>query len=179
MRRVIIGAGVGAVALALGALAFLRSRHPPPDPAPLTSSALSAFPHDNDRAPRPQEPPRVAAGADELAVVAPIVAGKALVKGWTVRDVYAVRDGTMRVACAADEGKGRVDLEVALYDDSSPLPPAMAGRYAIFYSSRRTVPEDAEKLAQALAAVIEKNQAAPAPKGMTKFSPKPKPPETL
>ena len=125
------------------------------------------------------EPPAVPAGPAELAVVAPLVAGNKLVEGWTVREIRAVRDGTFRVACKQDDGRGHVDLEIALHEDADPSPPAVAGRFAIFYAARRVEPSEAAKLATALAKVIEKNKDAAPPPGLTAFHPKAKEPEPL
>src|SRR5262249_7626450 len=103
----------------------------------------------------------------------------ALVPGWTVREIRALQDGTFRVVCAEDGGHGRVGLEIALREDDGPPPPAMAGRFAIFYAARRAPPDVAEQLATALAKVIEKNKGAAPPPGLTAFRPKVKVPDPL
>src|SRR5262249_32277271 len=129
----------------------------------------------------PPAPPPSPAGPAELAVIAPLGPGKKLTERWTVREIRAVRDGTLRVVCAEDggRGRGRVDLEIALSEDDGPSPPAVAGRFAIFYEARRAPPETAAELATALAKVIEKNKNVAPPPGLTAFRPKAKEPEPL
>jgi len=159
---------------AIGVIWAARPR--PHAAAPLSSSALVAS------APPPagsEASAAIPAGPAELALVAPVVSGRRLVDGWTVRDIRGVEGGTFRLDLAEDAGHGRVLLHVALASDEGPPPPAEAGRYAIFYSAREVSSDVAERLAQSLAKVIEKNRAAPEPPGMTAFRPRPKRPEPL
>jgi hypothetical protein len=116
--------------------------------------------------------PAPPAGPEELAIVAPLAKGSDL-GGYEVRDIRTVRDGVMRLVCVKDDATVRLD--VALVDDEGPVPPATAGKYAVYYSLKGSVPEDGARLAQKLAKVLEQHQDAPVPKGMTKFVPKEKP----
>jgi hypothetical protein len=118
---------------------------------------------------RPPPPP---AGPEELAVVAPLHAGDDL-GGFTVRAVRGVEGGVMRVVLA--KGEAVVRLDVALLGEGGPTPPASSGRFAIFYSLRGATPADGERLAKKLAEVIGAHPDVQAPRGMTPFSPKPKP----
>jgi len=124
-------------------------------------------------APRPAPVP---AGAEELALVAPLAPGSEL-GGYQVRAIHGVQDGVMRLVCVKD--RATVRLDVALVDDDGPQPPATAGRYAVFYSLKGAVPEDGLGLAEALAKVVAAHQDAPAPRGMRKFVPSEKPGTTL
>lgn len=110
------------------------------------------------------------AGPAELAILAPIVVGSTS-KGWKVEAIHAVRDGTVTVRFIEEKGDGVLDLLVALNSDEGVLPPATAGRYAVFYEAHRAVPEDGERLAQVLARILEKNQRAPVPPGLGRFEP--------
>ena len=76
----------------------------------------------------------------------------------------------MRVVVARKDAVVRLDI--ALADPEGPVPPATAGRYAIFYSLRGATPDDGERLAKKLAAAISRN-GAPPPAGMTTFTPNP------
>lgn len=118
-----------------------------------------------------------------MAVVAPLAKGSSL-GGWEVARIEGTDDrGAMRVVCAKDRAAVRLYIALAapsagdkdVSDDKSksPEPPATAGPYAIFYSLKDAAPEDGERLAIELAAVIEKNRAAPPPPGMTPFVPRP------
>jgi hypothetical protein len=111
----------------------------------------------------PAEPTRPA-GPAELALLAPLATGATL-GGYRVSEIDAVRGGVITAAVARDDS--RIELLVALAGPRGPPPPAVAGRYAIFYVTRGSSEADASRLAAALAAVIEKNVAAPTPPGMT------------
>jgi hypothetical protein len=130
----------------------------------------------------PAPPPRAAGSAPappssaERALVAPLAPGSDLA-GFSVREIRGVEGGVMRVVCV--KGKAEVRLDLALADEEGPTPPAVAGRYAVFYAVERATPEEGEKLAKALAKVVEKNAAAPPPAGMAPFTPRPKPGMTL
>jgi hypothetical protein len=121
-------------------------------------------------------PPLKPAGPAELALVAPLAKGSDL-GGFEVREISAVEEGTMRVVCAKE--RAVVRLYVALADEEGALPPATAGKFAVFYAARGATPEDAERLSKKLAGVIGLNTGAAAPAGMTTYKPKPKPATTL
>jgi hypothetical protein len=148
-------------ALALVSMAACRATRRAPSPSPSTAASTA--------------PPSRAAGPAELGLLAPLTPGSVL-GGFTVREIHAVEHGLLRVVCARDKkDKEVVRLDVALAAPEGALPPATAGRYAIFYSLRGAMPEDADRLANELAAVIKGNAAAPAPAGMTTFTPEAKP----
>lgn len=128
-------------------------------PAPVSASVQA------EPAPRP-------ASAEELSLVSPIVKGS-LLAGFQVREIQAVRDGVMRVVCGKD--KAIVRLDIALVDDDGVVPPATAGKFAVFYSLRGALPEEGEGLARKLADVLVAHAGAPPPPGMTKFRPKERP----
>lgn len=118
---------------------------------------------------RPPPPPP---SAEELALIAPIARGSEI-DGFIVRDVRGVEDGRMRLVCVRDEAVVRLD--VALLDPDGPLPPASAGRYAVYYSLKGATPEDGDKLAKRLAAALGAHVDSPPPAGMTRFIPRDKP----
>ena len=119
-----------------------------------------------------QKPVRPAlAGAAELAVVAPLGPGAALAD-FAVTEILAVRDGALRVVCEREAVA--VALDVALAAEGGPTPPAVAGRYAIFYALRGAAThEEGARLAAALAAVLRANEAAATPAGMGPYRPGP------
>ena len=168
-RRVlaILSAALAVVALA-AILAPRLTREREVDPAPfLVSNGVPGARASASAAPLP-------AGPAELAILAPIVVGSTS-KGWKVEAIHAVREGTIIVSFAEEKGDGVLDLLVALRSDDGVLPPATAGRYAVFYEARRAVPEDGERLAKVLARTLEKNQSAPVPPGLGLFEPRPTP----
>jgi hypothetical protein len=116
-------------------------------------------------------PPRPA-GSAELALVAPLAPGSDLLD-FRVREIRAVDRGRLRVVCVKD--KAVVRLDITLADPEGLLPPASAGRYAVFYSLRGAAPEDGERLALKLARILEPHAAAAPPQGMTTFIPDEKP----
>ena len=151
---------VAAPALALTCAVACRSPHDPAPP-PASASAIA-----ESAAPPPTAPP---ATPEELALVSPLAAGNE-VAGFTVRDIGGVRRGRMRVVFARKDAVVRLD--VALVDPEGPVPPATAGRFAVYYSLLGATPEDGERLAKKLAAVIARNDVPP-PAGMTTFKPDP------
>lgn len=142
-------------------------------PAGVTSA--SAAPSGSATVTRPPPPPP---SAEELALLAPLAKGSDI-EGYEVRDIRGVEDGVLRLVCVKDRDRATIRLDVALLDEEGPTPPATAGKYAIYYSLRGAVPEDAEKLARRLAKVLQDHASMPPPKGMTKFVPREKPGTTL
>ena len=137
------------------------------------TASASATPPGSATVKRPPPPPP---SAEELAIIAPLERG-AEIAGFVVRDVRGVENGVMRLVCAKDEAVVRLDI--ALTADEGPAPPATAGPYAIYYSLKGATPEDGDRLARKLAAVIAAHADAARPKGMTPFVPKEKPATTL
>jgi hypothetical protein len=137
-----------------------------PDPSP--SVVLVGAPSASASAPVARPP----AGPAELAIFAPIVVGSTS-KGWKIEAISAVHEGTIDVRFVEEKGRGVVDLFVATSSDDGVTPPATAGRYAIFYSARRALPEEGDRLAKVLARAIEKNPAAPTPAGLAPFNARP------
>lgn len=143
------------------------------EPRSTASGAASARATSSATVTRPPPPPP---SAEELALIAPLTKG-AEIGDFVLRDVRGVEDGVMRLVCA--KGDATVRLDVALASDEGPTPPATAGPYAIYYSIKGATPEDGDRLAKKLAAVLSKHDGAPPPKGMTRFVPKEKPGTTL
>jgi len=163
MKWLTIGA-TPALVLALTSTVACRKSHAPAPPLGSASAiANSANSADPGHTVAPAKP-------EELAVVAPLAPGTEL-GGFAVRDITGVQRGRMRVVLAKKDAVVRLDI--ALADPEGPVPPATTERYEIYYSLRGGTPEDGERLAKKLAAVITKN-AAPPPAGMTKFIPDPK-----
>jgi hypothetical protein len=138
---------------------------------------FSAHANPRPSASAPERKPPPSPSGEELALLSPLAAGSELAAGFEVRSIHGVEDGAMRVVCAKDDATVR--LLVALADPEGPTAPATAGKYAVYYSLRNAVPEDGEKLAQALGKLLEKHQEPTPPRGMTKFVPKEKPGTTL
>jgi hypothetical protein len=105
-----------------------------------------------------------------MAVIAPLARGSSL-GGWEVLRVEGTDRGALRVVCVKE--RAVVRLYIALATDGGPAAPATAGRFAIFYSLRDATPEEGERLATELAAVIKKNGDVPPPAGLTAFEPRP------
>ena len=121
----------------------------------------------------PAAPPVArAAGAEELALVAPLVVGSSLVD-FEVIEIHAMHKGVLDIVCR--KGRSVVRLWIALASETGPEPPAMSGKYAVFYSVRSGDPADAERLAKALAEIVGKHSDVPIPKGMIEFVPAPIP----
>ena len=173
MRGLARALAVACVALLAGAGTGYRLTHErPPDPrgddrrgaasATTIVSAATVVDH------QPASPPRAApAGDAELALVAPLRQGGR--RGdYVVAEIDGV-DARGLVHVEAHRGVAVVKLVVALRADDGPSPPAVAGRYAVFYSTEGTSTNDAEQLARALAVILEANAAKPAPPGMKPF----------
>jgi hypothetical protein len=90
-----------------------------------------------------------------------------------VRAVHAISDGILVIVCGKD--RALVRRWVALASDTGPEPPARSGKYAVFYSARNVDPPDAERLARALASILDGHTDVPVPPGMTPFVPTPIP----
>jgi hypothetical protein len=160
-----------ALVVAIGGLGLRVARRSPTGPAPVASSppAGSAPAAGSQSAPAPPPPPP---SAEELALLSPIAQGSQLA-GFEVREIHGVRDGVMRLVLVKD--KATVRLDVALLDDDGVVPPATAGKLAVFYSLHGALPEEGDRLARKLADVLKAHPAATPPPGMTKFRPREKP----
>lgn len=166
MRRGILGAAVAlAVALVLGALGVHLAGRAPARLTPASTGPASVT------APAPPQPPPPPS-AEELALLSPLAPGSHLA-GFEVRAIDGVRDGVLRVVCGKD--RAIVRLDVALVDDEGAVPPATAGRFAVFYSLSGALPEEGDRLARKLADVLRAHAGATPPPGMTTFKPKEKP----
>jgi hypothetical protein len=154
LRGTLSGLVIAAVAFGMGAaLGYLVAHEKVPQ------AAISAAPR-----PSPTE--------TELALIAPLRGGSPLAD-YNIDQIEPVdADGTL--AIVARKGASTVRLEVALVDTSGsgPSPPATGGAYAVFFALDGAVPADGERLAKALAAVIEANAAVARPSGMRPFRPK-------
>jgi len=107
----------------------------------------------------------------ERALLSPLHEGDAL-GGFAVTEIHAVGDdGVLRILCR--KGRAAVRLEVALAGEGGPPPPAIAGRYAVFYAIENADAADGERLAVALAAILQANAAVPPPPRLTPFAPRP------
>ena len=154
-RGLVRAASIAGVALGAGAaLGYAVSHERLPAP-PGASSAPSAM--------------RAQASAEELAILAPLKEGSTL-GGFEVAEIDPVGgDGVLRIVCAKQGARVRLDVSLAV--DGGPPPPAVAGRYAIFYALEKAVPADGERLALALAAILQTNATAPTPQGLGQFIP--------
>ncbi|HZS35822.1 MAG TPA: hypothetical protein VFF06_03300 [Polyangia bacterium] len=119
---------------------------------------------------RPARP----ASEAERALVAPLAVGAPL-DDYQVREIHAVEKGVLRVVLARDAAS--VNLDVALAGPGANRALASAGPYAIFYSLKNAPDADGQRLAKALAAVIQPNAALPPPPGLTTFEPQQPPPQ--
>lgn len=151
------------IAAAVGTTIAVR-RMNQPAPAPATSVPLIGAP--STSVPPPPARP------SELAIFAPIVVGSTS-KGWKIEAISAVHEGVITVRFVEEKGRGTVDLFIAASSDEGPTPPATTGPYAIFYSARRALPEDGDRLAGVLARAIEKNKTAPVPPGLAPYEARP------
>ncbi|MBA3547020.1 MAG: hypothetical protein H0T76_11095 [Nannocystis sp.] len=145
-------AAVAGIAMGVGAgLGYLIAHEPAPKPAGVEHE---------------QPPP---AGPAELALVTPLMPGSTLAD-FEIAEIQAVSaGGALRVICG--RGDATVTLDVGLVAAGGPTPPAVAGRYAIFYSIRGATSQEGERLAVALAAILEQNEAASIPPGMAPYRP--------
>jgi hypothetical protein len=120
------------------------------------------------RRPHPTEP--------ELALLSPLRPG-GLLAGWRVIEIQGIESGVLGVVVSKDDGL--VQLIVGLASEDGPAAPASAGRFDVYYSARRTLPDEARSLANALADVLRNNQSVPTPPGLGRFHPGAKPGITL
>jgi hypothetical protein len=118
----------------------------------------------------PRPPPPATEG--DLALLSPLRPGE-LLAGWRVIEIQGIESGALGVVVSRD--KSSVRLIVALASEDGPVPPASAGRFAVYYSARRTLPDDARALASALADVLRNNQGVPTPPALGPFQPAAKP----
>jgi hypothetical protein len=160
----VIGAAMALVAV-LAHRVVRRGSSTLPSPAPMLEAPSRPAASTDVLPPNP-------AGPAELALVSPLAPGSALA-GFVIREIRGVERGRLRVVCARE--RAVVRLDVALVDPEGPLPPAVAGRYAVFYSLKGATPEEGERLAQKLAKAIGANAAVEPPPGMTTFKPDPTP----
>lgn len=124
-----------------------------------------ARPGGADRGASPEGRP--SAGPVELAVVAPLHRGSALVD-YLVEHVGPIgAEGQVSLECR--RGGARARLDIARLAPGAPEPPAKAGPYAIYYGNDAP-PGDGVRLALALADVIGKNLSAPVPRGLRPLS---------
>ncbi len=161
-RRALAYVGAILALIAVLTVTAIFGLGPAPKPAPIGARAITS----DEVAPPP-------AGPVELAILAPIVVGSTS-KGWKVQAISAVHEGAIVVSFVEEKGKGAVDLLVVASAEDEVAPPATAGRYAVFYSTRLALPEDGDRLARVLARAIEKNQDAPVPPGLRPFQPRPR-----
>ncbi len=148
-------AGIAAFAASVGAGMGYLIAH---EPVPHTGK------EEETRPPRP--PP---AGDAELALLAPLREGGAL-GDFAVTEIDAVgADGLLHLVCT--KASAKVKLDVALKAEGGPAPPALAGRYAVFYATEGASSAEGDALARALAAILEANAASPAPPKMAPFVP--------
>jgi len=162
VRRWIAGATLATALAGLGGLGLYRAQRREAAPAPGPPASASA----------PVEEPPPPPSAEELALLSPLAPGSQLA-GFEVREIQGVRDGVLRLVLA--QGKAIVRLDVALLDDDGVVPPATAGKFAVFYSVLRARPEEGDRLARTLADVLKAHADAAPPRGMTRFRPKEKP----
>ena len=155
---------LAALSLAVGAgLGLVLAREPAPPPG-----------RDGGGPPKPRP-----AGPAERALLAPLTEGSPL-GGFEVREIHAVSaEGLLRVICVQGRAVVRLNVALAAPADDGPAPPAVAGRYAIFYSLKNASPEEGERLAVELSTVLKANAAAPAPPGLSPFTPKPREPTPI
>jgi hypothetical protein len=148
---------IAGVALGAGAgLGYLVAHEGPPPPG------------DADAGPPKPRP----AGPAERVLLSPLTEGSAL-GDFEVVEIHAVNEeGRLRVVCSQD--RAVIRLDVALAADDGPAPPALGGRYAVFYSIKNATPEQGERLAAELAKVLEANAEVPAPPGMEPYTPRPR-----
>jgi len=158
-RRTILAIGVAVISSGVAALAGCRRPVRRPTEA------------EKPAAPRPRRAPPAPTAAD-LALLSPLKPGETLA-GWQVTEIQGIESGVLGVVVSRNQSSVR--LIVALASDEGPAAPASAGRFAVYYSARRTLPDDARSLAGALADVLSKNQGVPVPSGLGPFNPAPKP----
>ena len=85
----------------------------------------------------------------------------------------------MRLAFEQTKGKGRVVVIIALDTDDGPTPPAIAGRFALYYASTRVESDDAAALTRGVAEIVRDHAKARVPAGMTVYRPDRKPGQTM
>ncbi len=133
-----------------------------------TQAGNDAGPSGSSKPASSAAPTNQPAGPEELALVAPLVVGGSL-DGFEVTEIQAIHKGVLNVAVRKE--RVTVRLWIAVDSEKAPKPPAVAGKYAVFYSVRSGDPAEAERLAKALAQIVEKHADIPPPKGMTEFVP--------
>jgi hypothetical protein len=148
-RGVARAAVIAAVAWGAGAAAGYALAHEP-------------APHENGPSPSSGN-----AGQAELAILAPLREGSTL-DGYDVTQIHRVHDGVLSISCRTT--RAGVRLDVGLASAKGAMPPAVAGRYAVFYAlGTGATSDDGEHLAQALAKILETNANAPTPPGLSEI----------
>jgi hypothetical protein len=138
-----------------GVLGYLVSHESPP-------RAAVSRPSPAPTAVRPH------ASEAELALLSPLNEGDSL-GGFDIAEIAPIdSDGLLRITCRKNDAAVRLDVALAMAD-GGPRPPAVAGRYAVFYSLERGEPGDGQRLARALASIIEANAAVPIPPGLGSY----------
>jgi hypothetical protein len=121
-------------------------------------------PGNRDEPRQPEEPP--AAGPAELALLAPLEAGRSL-DDCAISRIEAVCDGKIAVVCAV--GSATIELDVWLASPTAPPAPATSGPYAVYYSAEPSASASASRLALSLARVLGTHASQPRPDGLTPF----------
>lgn len=124
----------------------------------------------------PARPPPPRASEAEREFLRPLAEGRRL-GGFEVRELRPVDNGSLRIVCERDGA--RVKLDIALLGPESPSPPAMVGRYAIYYSLERASQADGERLARELEKILAANAAILPPPGLKPFRGEGRPPMEL
>jgi hypothetical protein len=113
---------------------------------------------------QPRRMPPPPAGSAELAVLAPIAPGSSF-EGWKVAHISAVHHGAIRIDL--ERTGERAALTIYASKAGPPPPPATVGPYAVYYSAKQA--SEGDKLARALAKVLERHRDAPVPVGLGAF----------
>lgn len=117
-------------------------------------------------APAPAPPPvERPPGPDALTLLDPLREG-AEVEGFRLDKIRLVEEGFLRLAFA-NEGGG-IEIDVALASDEAPMPPAVAGPYAVYFRTTARAAE-ADRLAKHVAGVLEKGTTKPLPTGLAAY----------
>ena len=152
-----------------GVLGYLVSHESPPQMA--VSHESPPQPRQGGVSGPGPAPPAVRPHASEaeLALLSPLNEGDSL-GGFDVAEIAPIdSEGLHRITCRKNDAAVRLDVALAMAA-GGPRPPAVAGRYAVFYSLETGDPGDGQRLARALASIIEANAAVPIPPGLGSYS---------